>query len=54
MYDQHALAERILYEKLVKKGMNDDVQKLLVPETLKLSVSEIETLQSHFDVIRDL
>jgi DNA mismatch repair protein MutL len=39
-YDQHALAERIIYEKLLREDYGHNVQKLLIPEIIKLTSSE--------------
>ncbi|MFM8952191.1 MAG: DNA mismatch repair endonuclease MutL [Planctomycetaceae bacterium] len=47
--DQHALHERVLYERLkaaVEQG-GLDVQRLLVPERLDLSPAELELVQEH-------
>ena len=47
--DQHALHERVLYERLkaaVERG-GLDVQRLLVPERLDLSPAELELVQEH-------
>ena len=47
--DQHALHERVLYERLkaaVERG-GLDVQRLLVPERLDLSPAELELVEQH-------
>lgn len=42
IFDQHAAAERVTFEKLIKAGENNiDIQNLLVPVVLKYSSSDI-------------
>lgn len=53
MLDQHALAERVIYEKLLSKNTKDVSQKLLLPETLKLTPSEYDTLKSHGNILQE-
>ena len=48
--DQHALAERVLYEKLVKNQTEIHIQPLLVPENISLSPQEVSLIQ-HFQTI---
>jgi DNA mismatch repair protein MutL len=51
--DQHALHERVLYERLkaaVERG-GLDVQRLLVPERLDLSPAELELVEQHRDTL---
>lgn len=50
VFDQHALAERIIYEKLVKNNL-DNVQQLLFPENITLTVSEYEIFIENRDHI---
>ena len=47
--DQHALHERVLYERLKASvaGGNLEVQRLLVPERVELSAAEIELVTEH-------
>ncbi len=47
--DQHALHERLLYEKLKASVASGglEVQALLVPETLELSPAELELVEEH-------
>ena len=52
--DQHAVAERITFERL-KKGKKDiEIQKLLVPEIVSLGVSEIELIKSQKEFFTNL
>lgn len=51
--DQHALHERVLYERLkaaVERG-GLDVQRLLVPERIDLSPAELELVQEHAETL---
>lgn len=45
--DQHALAERIIYEKLVKQGGWHSIQGLLVGESLHLTAKELSIFQEN-------
>lgn len=56
IYDQHALAERINYEKLVKKDKNmwNSTQWLLIWENICLTPSEINILEENVDVFKDM
>jgi DNA mismatch repair protein MutL len=47
MLDQHALAERVIYEKLLHSTQKAQVQTLLIPETLKLTPQEFDLLSEH-------
>ncbi len=53
IFDQHALAERILYEKLLTKDSSLS-QKLLIPENITLQISEFETYLSYKNEILDM
>ncbi len=52
--DQHALAERIIYEKLVKWKANFSVQWLLIWESLKLSAKELDILEENREVFESM
>ncbi|HWQ58098.1 MAG TPA: DNA mismatch repair endonuclease MutL [Clostridia bacterium] len=52
--DQHAAHERRLYEQIVKSGVNVDSQLLLVPEIVKLSPYEYDTLTSNLGAFTEL
>lgn len=43
--DQHALAERVIYERLVSQRQNFQIQKLLLPQTIALSSKEVSFLE---------
>jgi len=53
IYDQHALAERILFEKL-SKNHSFSKQKLLIPENIKLQPEEFAVLQENFSEIKNI
>jgi len=50
MLDQHALAERVIYEKLLQKDTKDTAQILLVPQNIQLTPTEFDTLQNHQEI----
>lgn len=54
IYDQHALAERIIYEKLLNKENVFQNQKLLIPQNIKLTPIELDTLISNIDIIKEM
>jgi DNA mismatch repair protein MutL len=54
LYDQHALAERVLFEKLKKQLKHPQTQKLLLPEMISLRSSEIALLQEYKQNFFDL
>lgn len=54
MFDQHALAERILYERLVKKETKETQQTLLIPENIKLTPSEKALLEDKKEIFREM
>lgn len=54
IYDQHALAERIIYEKLLKNDKKSLSQKLLISENIKLTPNEIDILTTNIDIIKDM
>ena len=45
--DQHALAERIIYERLIQTGYTPKTQGLLLAESFNLSPKEFETVKNH-------
>lgn len=49
--DKHAAHERIIYEELVEKRQNPDVQQLLIPVTVKMSALEKEALLGNVDAL---
>lgn len=52
--DQHALAERIIYEKLVSKAYNARTQWLLISESLNLTSSEEDILKNNKEVFENM
>ena len=52
--DQHAMAERITFEKLLKSKKDLKIQKLLVPEVVQLGASEIELIKEQKNFFEDL
>lgn len=54
MLDQHALAERVIYEKLLQKDTKDTAQILLVPQNIQLTPTEFDTLQNHQEIFWEL
>jgi len=48
--DQHALAERIIYEKLISNSYNPNTQWLLLWETVNLTVNEFLILEKYIDI----
>ncbi len=52
--DQHAMAERITFEKLLKSKKDLKIQKLLVPEVVQLGLSEIELIKGQKKFFEDL
>ena len=52
--DQHALAERIIYERLVSKSYKANVQKLLIPESFNLTKVELDILLDNIEYFKDI
>lgn len=52
--DQHAAHERIIYEKLMESGLQAQSQMLLLPQILRLSAGEYDTLMENLDVFKTL
>ena len=52
--DQHAAHERRLYEQLVEKGISVQSQLLLMPEVIKLTPLEFETLMDNLPQFEEL
>lgn len=53
-YDQHALAERIIYEKLLREDYWHNTQKLLIPEVVKLTAIEQDIIISNKEVFESM
>ena len=54
MLDQHALAERIIFEKLSKQDFKLESQKLLIQESLTLTPKEIWILEEYRDIFYEM
>ncbi len=52
--DQHALAERIIYEKLKKSDYKEKVQKLLFPESFNILPKEMSILENSKDIFSSM
>lgn len=52
--DQHALAERVIYEKLVKKETQNNIQKLLIPESIKLTQNELTIILENKSIFDEM
>lgn len=52
--DQHALAERVIYEKLSKNAYTPEVQQLLIPENISLTPQEKDTVQEHIQTLTEM
>lgn len=50
IYDQHALAERVNFEKLCNVQVEHFSQKLLIPETLHLTPTEMNVLTENREI----
>lgn len=51
--DQHALAERIIYERLIKKWYTSKTQWLLISESFQLTASEYAIVDENIDILRE-
>ena len=52
--DQHALAERVIYEKLVHASYTPTTQQLLIAENCQLTPSESDVFEKSQDTFRDM
>jgi DNA mismatch repair protein MutL len=52
--DQHALAERIIYEKLIKKDYKTKIQKLLFQDSFNLLAKELSILEDSKEVFKSM
>jgi DNA mismatch repair protein MutL len=52
--DQHALAERIIYEKLARKDKKSSIQWLLIWESLSLTPKEIDIVENNKNTFLDM
>ncbi|MBI4215182.1 MAG: DNA mismatch repair endonuclease MutL [Parcubacteria group bacterium] len=53
IFDQHAAAERILYEKLKRRVGAVSSQKLLMPFLIQLSPKEVELIREYHDIFEE-
>ena len=51
--DQHALAERIIYERLIQQGYKPKTQWLLLAESFNLSASEFLVVENHKKILKE-
>jgi DNA mismatch repair protein MutL len=54
MLDQHAVAERVIYERISRKSYTPVVQQLLVAEIYSLTPSEHSTIQESKEIFQDM
>ena len=52
--DQHALAERIIYEKLVNNQYSEATQWLLIGESVTLSANEVDIIDKHSAIFEEM
>jgi DNA mismatch repair protein MutL len=52
--DQHALAERIIYEKLIKEKKDFSIQWLLIWESIKLTTKELEIVEKYKEIFEEM
>ena len=52
--DQHALAERVIYEKLVNNQYKGKTQWLLIWESINLSQNEVDIVDKHIDIFEEM
>ena len=53
IYDQHALAERVIFQKL-SKNFQVNIQKLLIPQTIKLSLEESNLALENIEIFKKI
>ncbi len=54
LLDQHALAERVIYEKLLKNDTRQFSQNLLIPENIHLTSNEFSTLEESKNIFLEM
>ena len=52
--DQHALAERVIYEKLVNNQYSGKTQGLLIWESINLSQNEVDIVDKYIDIFEEM
>lgn len=52
--DQHALAERVIYEKLISNKYKQKTQWLLIWESLKLTSKEIDIIENNKEILEEM
>gem|GEM_PF-1898442 len=54
IYDQHALAERVLYERLIANQTKFHTQRLLLPISMTLAPLEYEILEQYQEIFHSM
>jgi len=52
--DQHALAERIIYEKLIANDYTPQVQNLLIGQSFQLTAKELCVFEENREIFSDM
>lgn len=52
--DQHALAERVIYERLIKVDKSVKSQWLLIPENIKLTTEEMDIIENQKNIFEEI
>lgn len=52
--DQHALAERVIYEKLINNNKAFSTQGLLIWESINLTTNELNILEENIEIFKDM
>ena len=52
--DQHALAERVIYEKLINSNKSFSIQGLLIWESINLTTNELNILEENIEIFKEM